>query len=274
MSLDRVSEHYYTAAEARAVLGLNENTFQTWVKNKKINRTKLPGMGQGVYLKRDIDRKAHLIEAAMIFDVSKDLEFRNATLADIDAEINLAHLIYGKRVLRPEAQRARKKLVETNPESTWILYDKETLAASLNITPITHDAIEQFKQGVRGWLFVPDQIRQLETGVPLECILIDFMTTPGVPPEKRKFYAETLLSELAHTTFKDWGARGIIISKLYTCGSTDAGRALLRNSGIFRELGEPVKGRVIFEMDVEHSDYLLIRPYKEALTAWREQHQQ
>ena len=64
MSLDRVSEAYYTAREARAVLGLNEHTFQTWVKTGRITRTKLPGMGQGVYLKREIDRKARLLESA------------------------------------------------------------------------------------------------------------------------------------------------------------------------------------------------------------------
>ena len=83
--LDRVSQLYYTAREARAVLGLNENTFQTWVKTGRIARTKLPGMGQHVYLKREIDRKAQLLEAAMFLDTSKDLEFRAATPQEIDA---------------------------------------------------------------------------------------------------------------------------------------------------------------------------------------------
>src|SRR5438270_7605341 len=100
--LDRVSELYYTAREARAVLGLNEHTFQTWVKAGKIPRVKLPGMGQHVYPKREIDRKARLLESAMFLDTSKDLEFKAATPREIDAETHLAHLIYGKRVLRPE----------------------------------------------------------------------------------------------------------------------------------------------------------------------------
>src|SRR5437763_11170435 len=91
--LDRVSELYYTAREARAVLGLNEHTFQTWVKSGKIARTKLPGMGQGVYLKREIDKKARLIEAAMFLDTTKDLEYKPATALEVDAETHLAHLI-------------------------------------------------------------------------------------------------------------------------------------------------------------------------------------
>jgi hypothetical protein len=265
MSLDRLSEVYYTAREARAVLGLNEHTFQSWVKAGKITRTKLPGLGQGVYLKREIDRKAHLIDAAMFLDTSKDLEFKAATLQEVDAEIRLAHLIYGKRVLKPEAQHARKLLVETNPESSWYLYDREILAATLNIVPLDTVAIEEFRQGKRGWLFVgTDHIQQYEPGHPIDIIVIDFMTTPEVPPEKRNFYGLTLLRELAQTTFRQWGLRGIEIRNFYACGSTDAGRKLLRNRW-FTELGEPVPGRVIFELpDVLHSDFHLLKPYQDA----------
>jgi hypothetical protein len=147
MSLDRVSELYYTAAEARGVLGLKENTFQTWIKTGKIRKTSLPGIGQGLYLKRDIDRKARLIEAAMFLDTTKDLEYKHATVPDVDAEIHLAHLIYGKRVLRPEARRARKRLVEINPEASWYLYDRDVLAASINIVPVTHEVIEDLSKG-------------------------------------------------------------------------------------------------------------------------------
>src|SRR6185312_1978399 len=142
------------------VLGLNENTFQTWVKNGKVKRTRLPGLGQGMYLKRDIDRKAQLIEAALFLDTSKDLELRAATPADVDGEIHLAHLIYGRRATLPDAQRARRQLVEANPESSWYLYDRDLFAASLNIVPVAPEAIERFKQGVRGWLFVPTLVRQ------------------------------------------------------------------------------------------------------------------
>lgn len=271
MSIDKISELYYTAAQARAVLGLNEDTFQNWIKAGRIRRIKLPGRGQGLYLKRDIDRKANLIEAALFLDNTKDLELRAGTTADVDAEIHLAHLIYGRRVLSPESQRARRRLVETNPESSWYLYDRDLLAASLNIVPVAPEGIERFKQGVRGWLFVPDLVRQFEPGGPVDCIVIDYMSTPAVPPEKRKFYSEAILRELAYSTFKSWGARGVELRKVYTCGSTDAGRALLRGSGMFHELGEPVPGRVIFELDVPSTDFVLLHPYKEALAAWKEQ---
>lgn len=270
MSIDKILEKYYTAGQARSVLGINEHTFQNWVKAGRVKRTVLPGRRQGLYLKRDIDRIAYrLLEATSFLETPRNLELRAGSLADVDAEIHLAHLIYGRRVLLPEAQRARRQLVEKNPESSWYLYDREVLASSLNIVPVTSEGIERFKQGERGWLFVPQLVTLFEPSTPLDCIIIDYMTTPGVPPEKRKFYGEALLRELAYSTFKNWGARGVELHKIYTCGSTPDGRALLRNSGEFRELGEPVPGRAIFELNVASANFTLLQPYKEALRVWQ-----
>lgn len=272
MNQERIADQYYTAKEARDRLGLKENTFQTWIKTGKIQRVAIPGR-KGLYRKADIDRKVQLIESTLFLDATNDLEIKCATPGDVDAEIHLAHLIYGRRVLQPEAQRARVGLVKANPECSWYLYDRDTLVASINIVPVDHEAIEQFKQGKRGWLFVgTDHIKQFEktqSGQPLECIVIDLMTTPAVPPEKRSFYASALLKELSNTALKQWGARGVEISKIYTCGSTDDGRRLLRrNSRYFQELGEPVPNRVIFELDVPSStDFKLLQPYKEAFSA-------
>lgn len=267
----RIREQYYTAKEARNELGLNEHTFQTWVKAGKIKRYKSDELGYGLYSKVEIQRKARLIEAALFLD-TQELEFKAATASEVEAEIHLAHLIYGKRVLKPEARRARRGLVEINPESSWYLYDRDMLAASINIVPLAHEFIEQFKKGVRGWQFVSalGAIQQFAPGAPLELIVIDFMTTPTVPPEKRNYYGQILLRELAHTALQRWGERGVEISRLYVCGSTDAGRKLLRNS-LFVELGEPVPGRVIFELpNVLHSHFQLLRPYQEAFAEWQQ----
>lgn len=273
MNLEHLSDWYYTAAEARAVLGLNENTFQTWVKTGKIKRTRLPGRGQGLYLKREIDRKAQLIEAALFLDTTKELEYKTATRADVDAELHLSHLIYGKRRMTPEVQRAIKRLIEINPESCWHLYDRELLAASLTIAPFAHSAIEAFQQGKRGWFLTEEPpLQQFEPGSPRACVILEFMTTPTVPPEKRNFYGQALLREFATVSLKAWGARGVEISKVYACGSTGAGRNLLRGSRAFGELGEPVPGRVIFELDVQRSTLILLHPYKEALAVWKAQH--
>lgn len=272
MSFEKLAEQYYTAREARVRLGLTSDAFQNWVKTGKLTKLRLPGMGQGFFLKRDIDRKAQLVEAALFLETTQLLELKAATPAEVDAEIHLAHLIYGKRALAPEAQRARKRLVEFNHESTWHLYDRDVLAASISMAPFTHAAIEAFQHDKHEWLFDYESIKPFASGEALECILLDVMTTPTVPPEKRTFYAEVLLRAFATIPLRDLGARGVELSKVYTYGNTDAGRALLRKSGVFKEVDEPVPGRIIFEMDVEITDFILLRPYRDALAAWKALH--
>lgn len=71
---------------------------------------------------------------------------------------------------------------------------------------------------------------------------------------------------------KEWGKQGIEIVSIHACGSTDLGRSILRNAE-FAELGEPVRGRVIFELDVQSSPLKLLQPYKEALAQWRAKQQ-
>jgi len=40
----------------------------------------------------------------------------------------------------------------------------------------------------------------------------------------------------------------------------------------FKELGEPVPGRVIFELEVASSSLKLLEPHKEAFAAWQREH--
>ena len=65
-------------------------------------------MREGVYLKREIDRKAQQIERALFFADAKDLEFKRATVNDMDAESYLASIIFGRGALSPEAMEANR----------------------------------------------------------------------------------------------------------------------------------------------------------------------
>ena len=279
MSLDRVRELYYTAAEARAVLGLNENTFQTWVKTGRINRTMLPGRGQGVYLKSEVDRKARQIEAALFFDETKDFEYRQATVSDMDAANHLAYLIFGKRAITPQAVELSRRLAKISPESTHLLYDRGTLAASINIVPLGREAILEFINGKQGWLFGPASIEKFQPDKPLECIIIDFLSTPTVPPEQRHTYGKILLMNFFSATWQRWGERGVEISKIYANGGTEIGKRLLESAGgnIINEAAHELHPRVkrtIYEVDVATSTKHFLQPYKRALATWKERQEQ
>jgi hypothetical protein len=277
-----INESYYTAAEARKALGLNDNTFQTWVKTKRINRIMLPGHGKGVYLKSEIDGKVAQIQAALFFDEAKNLKYRQATISDMDAENQLSHLVFGKSAVTPQAIELTRRLARVSPESTYHLYDRNLsscsgLAASINFVPLNHDAIIEFIAGKRGWLFGEESIGKFEAGKPLECIIIDFLSNPCVPPEQRTTYAQTLLMKFIGITLQQWGEKGVEIAKIYANGGTREGMKLLETAGgkvinvATHEL-YPKRKRTIYEVDVTASDKQFLQPYKRALERWKQQH--
>jgi len=200
-------------------------------------------------------------------NLEEGLVFRKATVRDVEMENYLAYLNYWPGGTNPEIRAARRAFLTYNPDSTYHLYDRGNLVASINIVPLKEDAIEEFKQGKRGWLFGPNQIEQFKPGQPLQCIIIDFLSAPVPSATHRTTYAMQLLMNLA-LLLKEWGEKGIEITSIHACGSTDPGRSILRTAE-FRELGEPVPGRVIFELDVQSSPLRLLQPYKEALARWK-----
>src|SRR5258707_11678793 len=62
--LNTMEKPYYTAREARAVLGLSDYKFQNEVKAGRIPAKKIPGRKQNIYLKRDIDVLARVMSMA------------------------------------------------------------------------------------------------------------------------------------------------------------------------------------------------------------------
>jgi hypothetical protein len=96
MKLGDLAEFHYTAAEARKKLGVDESTFQYRGKEERINRVYLPGRKQPVYSKKEIDDLAHEIEAAVIIEKAKGIEFRKAAFNDLEGENQLAQLVFGR----------------------------------------------------------------------------------------------------------------------------------------------------------------------------------
>lgn len=268
MSFRRISEGYYTAAEARVKLGLTEAAFQGWVKAKKVNKVLLPGKKQGMYLKHEIDQLAISIDAASL-TVRYPLRFEKATLETQVEEFKLATLNFGEGTNRFNEKRI--ELLKKNPDMSYYLWDGNFLVASINIVPLTHEAILRFKDGERGWL-LGDYVEQYQPGHPLELIVIDCMTTPLAPENRRKQYAQRLFSELAGNVFVDWAQQGIEIESIHACGGTPDGRSILEHAH-FTYLGEPRTNRHIYELNLAESDWKLLIPYRLALAEYRQRYQ-
>ncbi len=265
---EEISKYYYSAKEAQQILGMTRDKFNYILRTRNIQRVPFLG-GYGYYKKTDIDGLAEEIDIFLRLGDKTNLQYRTATLDNINAEIDLAALNFGRK--RAEATReARLRFMETNPEITHYLYANDRIVASINLIPLTHDAIFEFQDGKRGWQFNTHQIEQFAPNRRLECIIIDMMTTTKVALDQRFRYASYLLRDFAHITLAEWAKRGVDIATIDACAGTEDGERILKRAG-FEYLGKRDE-RDIYHLDIDKSDLPLLKTYKETLNKWKQEH--
>lgn len=271
---EQIAENYYTAKEAQERLGMNRDKFNYTMKTRNIERVPFLG-GYGYYKKSDIDSLADEIETFLLIGGKINLQYRTATPEDMDAEIELAALNFG-RVRAERTREVRTRYLLANPEMTHYLFADGRLVASINLLPLSHDAILDFRKGLRGWTFRNDQIKRFEPGQRLECIIIDMMTTTKVTLDTRHRYASYLLRHLVTTTLVEWANRGIDIATVDACAGTQDGERILKRSG-FTFAGRfnvSHEERDMYHLDIDASTLPLLKPYKQALAEWKKEHQE
>jgi hypothetical protein len=259
---------YYDPKGARNALGISLEKFNYWVELGVIQPTTLPHLKHRVFARSHIDALGRHLEALLLAAAKEHLEFRPATVEDIAKENELAFLVFGEAAKNPDTMLARRQFLETNPNMTYHLYERGLLVASINLVPLAHWAIEEFKEGRRGWTFPLTAIEQFEPGIPLECIIIDMMTNPSVPHAQRTGYGMQLLSGMAEV-LENWGARGIEIARILSSGGTKQGKQLLETAG-FVFLGNRGGSRNIYELEIARATIKLLGGYKEALARYKQ----
>ena len=266
MKTEKIKELYYTAGEARKILDLSDDKFQYWVRAGRIEKVQLPGRKQFYYPKRDVDKLARRIEAAIIAEEPEGLVYRKATIEDMEEEYHLSYLIFGKAA---HSIATRQSFIEQNPDVNYHLYDHEKLAAFIQIIPYNQKAIKAFMSGANlGDKLSVKDIEQFAPNKPLECIIMEMDTTPTVPPGRRTLYGTQLLMGVSET-FREWGEKGIIINKLYATSATPTGIRILKSADFqpVSELGIGDFGNIRYgyELDLNTTKVKMFRPYQEAL---------
>jgi hypothetical protein len=267
MKLGELSKFYYTAAEARKALGIDQDTLQYWARKGRINKVTLPGRSQAVYSRKEIDDLANQIEAAILTEQTESLVFRKATVNDLAQEAQLAHLIFGEKA---EAREERTAFLKACPDSDYHLYDQGTLVAYINIVPLDHQTIVDFMMSKVGniWKIDTNKIMKFEPDKPLECLIIDMVTTPTVPPAKRSAYGSRLLANLMNH-LGELGLQGINITKVYSASRTNTGISILKHAE-FEVIHDNQSGRLSFVLDLEHADGRILRQYRQNLQLWKD----
>jgi hypothetical protein len=280
--IKRARVTHYTAREAYTYLGLNRDTFNNFVRRDPDGFGRVELFGERGYYRKDrIQAKKERFEAMLLAASTDNFEFRVATIDDLDAEDHMAYLNFGDASISPERKAARRKYLEINPLSSFHLYNAGTLVAFMNLIPLNHNAILEFRKGKRGWMFPDDAIKQFEPGERLECIIIDMATITNAPPERRDRYAAYLMADFCKSQLLDWGHQGIDIKSIDACGGTEEGKKILRKAefthlGTFKteSIGKPdvLVDRDMYHLDIDQADLSLLRRYKQALRERKQSH--
>lgn len=281
-TIERLKKTHYTAQEAYEHLGLTRDAFNNYVRRNpdEFGRVQSPLGSYGYYRKDKIDAMKERLEAIIMAAESSKFEFRAARMEDLEAEDHMAYLNFGEGSRSPERNASRRRYLEVNPYTSFHLYNSGTLVALINLVPLKHEAILEFKQGKRGWMFPNEMIEQYEAGKPLGLIIIDLATITNAPPEKRERYAGYLLHRLAGQ-LAEWGSKGIDIRSIDACGGTPDGRRILERAGFkytgtykIPAIGKPdvMSDRPMYHLDIDTSDLVLLHRYKQAFQKWKELH--
>lgn len=277
--IGQIKQNYYTAKEAYERLGFTRDAFNSMVRRDPDNfGKKILWRGHGYYSKEKIESKRQEIQALLMSDVRTNLTFRPARKEDLEAEGHMAYLNFGSGSLSPERKKSRLQYLEANPYSSFHLYDGDQLVAFLNLIPMKHEAIVEFRKGVRGWTFSSEMIEQFEPGHRLECIIIDMATLTNAPPEKRNRFGGYLLHHVA-LQLTEWAKQGVDIKTIDACGGTLEGKKILTKAG-FQHTGtfktpainkpDVLVDRDMYHLDVDRTDLPLLHRYKQALREWKE----
>jgi hypothetical protein len=259
---ERIATLYYTAKEAQEKLGMNRDRFNHYVRRGAIHSTPFLG-GYGYYKKTEIDALAQEIEEFL--EVGHQIfSYRQATVQDLDAEIALAALNYGKK--RAEGTRkARTLYLQANPEVTHYLLRDNHIVAAFTMVPLTHDAIAAYREGrMNGLGAQAHQIRLFEPGERLECVIVNIMTTTRVTLDQRHRYAATLLRNFVRITLRGWAMRGVDIATVDARAGSEEGEHLLQQTG-FQMLRSDDYEHAFYHLDINASDTHLLQEYKELL---------
>lgn len=246
-----MSDEFYTAKEAIAILGLAPASFHRKVASGQIPKVTPRGRKQGVYPKRDIDALALALN--MVFEAPPGrIVFSRSTPGDQLEEMQIGIRCFGSEYITPLPERIAFQ--EKSEYTFWSLKVAGRVVGYMSIFRFSPEFLDDILTG-----------RHIERDITVREVLrfkrledfdlyIDVMATdPLLPPDGRAFYAGVMVSRFANTIL-DLINNGYQIKNLYTVTATPEGDNLVRKADFTLLEGKSLApGRVayIFPLDTQ-----------------------
>jgi hypothetical protein len=239
---------FYTASEARKVLGLTEATFFDRVKKGHIPKVVPPGKRQGLYPKKMIDALAQAMQ--ILFESQEHMVFSRSTLLEQEQEMEIGIRCFGSEFITPLPERIAFQL--KSEYTFWSLKVDGHVVGYVTMFRFPPDFLDNLLTGkqIEREITVRE-VLQFTRHEPFD-IYIDVMAVdPQLPHHLRNLYAGIIVSRVANVIL-DLRANGYQIERLYTVTATKEGDALVRKAGFHLMQGKSqADGRTayLFELD-------------------------
>jgi predicted DNA-binding transcriptional regulator AlpA len=249
-------EDFYTASEARKVLGLTEATFFLRVKQGQIPKIIPPGKRQGRYPKKYIDALAQAMH--LLFEQQEHIVFSRSNLLEQEEEMQIGIKCFGPEYITPLPERIAFQL--KSQYTFWSLKVGGRVVGYVSCFRFTPAFLDDILTGRR----IEREISMRDVlpftrGEPFN-VYIDVMATdpqlsptPRVAHHLRNLYAGIIVSRFIDAIL-DLRANGYQIENLFTVSATREGDNLIRRVGFRLMEGKSQKtGRIAYEYNLDEA---------------------
>lgn len=226
------ADQYYTAAQARKALGMNESTFYYYVKIGEIQRHQPRPRANGYYLKRQVDKLATKLALFMRTQADEQIETRTARPEDT---VGIAAVLdsLGWQHATPEQ---RTEWYKANKYQDFVLALENEILGYVWCCPLCQEKLTAIMDGrVHGWDITPADILPYESGGEYEPY-IGIAVKKDIPGHVH-LGAHLIAGFLE--LLQRLATQGIIIRRLYGVSDEEDGIRLARKMGFEEQAKTP-----------------------------------
>jgi hypothetical protein len=265
MALKEV-ENYYTVAQARKVLGVNNDTLYSYVENGALKRIIPPGKKQGLYRRNEVDQLARELRAFIAQRTTMPTQCTRVTTREEMSEcmeISQALLGVGIGVLDECTQ-----LLET-PYVCYALKANDQIIGFTGLMPLKPGKLDGILARTLPLKVPSEDMETFEAGSKVIDIYIDVMAVkPGFTLGEKHTYGSRLIAKLVDIIV-EYGKNGITINTIGARSNMPDGIRLMRHIG-FAEIERATPERRTFIINVKESGMPFVEQYKQALAEWKQ----
>jgi hypothetical protein len=265
-----MSQLYYSAKEAREILGMTHSALLNQVTAGNLQRIIPPGRRQGVYLKEEVDNLKKELDLFFKTRQATDFEipqFVKATVDDMEEGVALADAVFGG--LRTISVDTRIGWLKKNPDIDYFVKQEGRIVGYLSLVPLRPKTIDDLLMAKRfARELSPDDILPYIPGKTVDIYAMAIGVMPGVSFSQKRDWGAALIKG-GIDVIVGLGKRGIVIKTIQAHSTTPDGIRLMRHFG-FSETPAKIPNMRDFKINVAESGIPYIMEYKAELKKWKE----